>query len=82
MPKHSLTFTAKDWLYKNEFGDIDSAIDSIIEYAPDHNFPDNCDHSTIDFLEATYTPEGHVVLIFQYDEEEEDEEEEDESDED
>lgn len=66
MPNLKLEFTAKEWLDKNEFSDIDSAVDHIIEYAPDFGFPDNTDIESIDFQKVTYTPTGNAVLSFTY----------------
>lgn len=80
MPNLKLEFTAKEWLDKNEFGDIDSAVDLIIEYAPDHGFPDNTDGESILFEEATYTPQGNVVLNFSYETVEDEDIDEDEED--
>lgn len=79
MPKITIKFTAQKLIEKFLVeGDL---ADDIIEYAPDHGFPDNAELDTINFLEVTYTAGGDAEFKFDYEVTEDDEvEEEDEED--
>lgn len=80
MAKIIIKFTAKELVEQFALeGDI---TDSILEYAPDHGFPDNTDFDTVNFLEVTEEADGKVGFAFEYYEENDGDEEEEEEDED
>lgn len=70
MPKYSIMFNAQQIIEK--FWEASDIADSIMEYAPDFDFPNDADPDSISFNEVTYDASGNAIFTFDYTEEEED----------
>lgn len=77
MPKYSIMLNAQQIIEK--FCEASDLADSIMEYAPDFDFPNNADPDSIDFNEVTYDASGNAIFTFDYTEEEDEDEDEDDS---
>lgn len=76
MPKYNVMFNAQQIIEK--FMEASDLADSIMEYAPDFDFPNTADPDSISFCEVTYDRQGNAIFTFDYEDEPDEDLEEDE----